>query len=301
MVKDYYKVLDVPRDAEMDVIKQAFRELAKQYHPDKTAALGVELRELASQKMMEINEAFQTLTNPEARREYDEELKKAEQEAAPGRPQPPAQAPPAAATPRPSSGAKSDFWRDIERIEAERKAADEAAAVREAKKAAEPEKPKEKAASAASASLKRNVILDYADKFYRGIMQSGPRWSVDKPRGWEWVLETGDWRKSYVVGYCHVDNLGSMGLKRVMSRIEALLEGQKGILKQSHFFFLVSYDRLMDSAQVIESCRSWALEGRREGQRLFALLDATSLATQLFGVPHDDRMRSVVQFLGPRK
>lgn len=299
MIKDYYKILEVPRDASVDDIRQAYKELAKQYHPDRTATLGVELRELAARKMMDINEAFQLLSNPESRKEYDEELKKEEAVPEPAAPAPHAATGATAARP---SGAKSDFWRDIERIEAERHAADEAAAVRATEAAqtaaVEPEKAKPKAA--ASRTVTRNVALDFIDKFYRGVMRSA-KWSVDAPKGWTWVLDSGDWRKGYCVGYCQVDNLGMIGLKRLFSRIQALMDQKKGMLKQNHFFFLVSYDRLMDSVQVIDSCKSWAAEGRREGQRLIALIDGTSLSTQFFGTPEDDRMRSVVQLLSPRK
>lgn len=303
MVKDYYKVLDIPRDADADAIKQAYRDLVKQYHPDRTATLGPELQELAHKKMMEINEAFEVLSHPERRLDYDGELTREEPLSAEAQAAPTA-GPTAAPPPPRRAGAKSDFWREIERIEAERQAADEAAAVRAAEAQAAqaqagPEKAKAKPESKTQAG--RNVLLDYIDKFYKGVMQSGGKWTVDAPKGWTWVLECGDWRKNYFVGYCPVDNLGTIGLKRILSRIQALMEKKKGVLKQSHFFVLVSYDRLMDTSQVIEGCKSWAAEGRPEGQRLLALVDTGTLSAQFFGVPLDDRGRTFARLLTPPK
>ena len=37
--RDYYEVLDVPRDASEEAIKRAFRKLALQYHPDRNLSL----------------------------------------------------------------------------------------------------------------------------------------------------------------------------------------------------------------------------------------------------------------------
>ncbi|HCR36803.1 MAG TPA: J domain-containing protein, partial [Opitutae bacterium] len=50
--KDYYEVLGVPRDAADDVIKKAFRALARKYHPDHA-----EDKAAAEEKFKEINEA----------------------------------------------------------------------------------------------------------------------------------------------------------------------------------------------------------------------------------------------------
>jgi DnaJ like chaperone protein len=58
---DPYSVLGVGRDASSEQIKQAYRQLANQYHPDKVIHLGEEFRELAERRFKEIQEAYQTL------------------------------------------------------------------------------------------------------------------------------------------------------------------------------------------------------------------------------------------------
>lgn len=63
--KDYYAILGVPRDATADVIKKAFRKLARRYHPDVSKEADAEAR------MKEVNEANAVLSDPEKRAAYD--------------------------------------------------------------------------------------------------------------------------------------------------------------------------------------------------------------------------------------
>src|SRR5581483_7285186 len=62
---DHYAALGVTPDASSDVIKAAFKKLALQYHPD------VYKGEDAHERMRVILKAYQTLNNPEVRRQYD--------------------------------------------------------------------------------------------------------------------------------------------------------------------------------------------------------------------------------------
>ncbi|MCC6904280.1 MAG: DnaJ domain-containing protein, partial [Anaerolineae bacterium] len=64
--KDYYKILGIPRTATPREIKQAFRALARQYHPDVNADPQAEAR------FKEVNEAYEVLSDPEKRRKYDQ-------------------------------------------------------------------------------------------------------------------------------------------------------------------------------------------------------------------------------------
>jgi curved DNA-binding protein len=62
---DYYQVLGVRREASQEEIQQAYRKLARSYHPDLNKAPGAE------ERFKDISEAYAVLSDPEARRRYD--------------------------------------------------------------------------------------------------------------------------------------------------------------------------------------------------------------------------------------
>lgn len=63
--KDYYATLEVPRDADAEAIRKAYRRLARKYHPDVSKEAGAEAQ------FKEIGEAYETLKDPEKRAAYD--------------------------------------------------------------------------------------------------------------------------------------------------------------------------------------------------------------------------------------
>uniref|UniRef100_A0A915HWC6 J domain-containing protein n=1 Tax=Romanomermis culicivorax TaxID=13658 RepID=A0A915HWC6_ROMCU len=65
MGKDYYKILDVPRSANDDDIKKAYRKMALKYHPDKNKSPGAE------EKFKEIAEAYDVLSDSKKKSIYD--------------------------------------------------------------------------------------------------------------------------------------------------------------------------------------------------------------------------------------
>ncbi len=65
---DYYKLLGVARGETPENIKKAYRRLARRYHPD------VSKEKNAERRMKEINEAYEVLSDPQKRQEYDNML-----------------------------------------------------------------------------------------------------------------------------------------------------------------------------------------------------------------------------------
>jgi curved DNA-binding protein CbpA len=66
---DPYAVLNVPRKATADQIRAAYRALVARYHPDRHQ--GNPLEELASARMVEINRAYELLSDPARRAAFD--------------------------------------------------------------------------------------------------------------------------------------------------------------------------------------------------------------------------------------
>lgn len=65
MFKDYYQILEVPRDASQPEIKKSYRKLAKTHHPDSNLNLG------DADQFLLINEAYQILSDSVSRESYN--------------------------------------------------------------------------------------------------------------------------------------------------------------------------------------------------------------------------------------
>ncbi len=69
-MKNYYEILEVDKNASYEIIEKAYKTLAKKYHPD------LQNSDKSQNKMQQINEAYEILSNDFKRREYDEKLQK---------------------------------------------------------------------------------------------------------------------------------------------------------------------------------------------------------------------------------
>lgn len=71
-MKDYYEILEVNNKASLDTIKKVFKMQIKKYHPDTVTQ---ENKAFAENKVKELNEAYDILSDEVKRKEYDEKLK----------------------------------------------------------------------------------------------------------------------------------------------------------------------------------------------------------------------------------
>lgn len=68
-MKDFYAILDIPPDASPEDIKSAYRNLVHLHHPDRNP-----LDANATERFLELKEAYETLSDEEARAAYDREF-----------------------------------------------------------------------------------------------------------------------------------------------------------------------------------------------------------------------------------
>ena len=69
----HYEILGLSREATPTQIREAYRRLAKQYHPDRFPRLSKTAKAYLQEKMLALNEAYRVLSEPEARAKYDQE------------------------------------------------------------------------------------------------------------------------------------------------------------------------------------------------------------------------------------
>src|SRR5436309_9996530 len=67
MPRDYYEVLGLKRDASDEEIKRAYRQLAREHHPDRNPG-----DKQAESRFKEVQEAYDILSNKEKRSQYDQ-------------------------------------------------------------------------------------------------------------------------------------------------------------------------------------------------------------------------------------
>ena len=72
MEENYYDILEVNKNASSEIIEKAYKTLVKKYHPDLQEN---NLKNNYEEKIKKINEAYEILSNPEKRKNYDLQLK----------------------------------------------------------------------------------------------------------------------------------------------------------------------------------------------------------------------------------
>ena len=70
-MKNYYDILEIKENASIEVIKAAYKTLAKKYHPDNWRGQ----EDFANQRFVEIGKAYEVLSDEALRKQYDEKLR----------------------------------------------------------------------------------------------------------------------------------------------------------------------------------------------------------------------------------
>ncbi len=283
MIKDYYHLLGLPRGAPLEDIKAAYRKLAAQCHPDKVAGLAVEFQEIANTKIRELNEAMGTFSDPERRAKYDEIIELIPER----RPEPPRPA----ATPAPSPT-------PVAESSPEQSATTSPAASSPEPPEAPPPKPR---VPMPQPSAGGEIWLEQQGRELQAGLRQVLKWRESSGRGWQWVMEAGDWRRTLLVAHRHFGNLSKLSVSSVLNALETLLSERKLTTKGTTIIVVISFQHLMDSQTVKEQVQG--VVGGKRGlfktvTPLVVLHDAKSQRMTLFGKPTDyPETRRVVQYL----
>ena len=70
-MKDYYDILGVSRDASEEDIKKAYKKIMLKYHPDRMGNKSDKEKKEAEEIVKSANEAYETLSDPQKKQEYD--------------------------------------------------------------------------------------------------------------------------------------------------------------------------------------------------------------------------------------
>ena len=75
-MENYYKLFEVPNDADISTLRSAFRKKAKSCHPDLFQHVSPEERKNLQKKFVRLSQAYETLSDPKKRQLFDLRLKK---------------------------------------------------------------------------------------------------------------------------------------------------------------------------------------------------------------------------------
>jgi len=273
MIKDYYFLLGLPRSASLKEIKQAYRKLAAQYHPDRVSGQGPEALEHATVKMTELNEAFKVLSNPESKAEYDQQVELIPERTIP-RPRPESRPTP---TPPPTP-----------------------AQPKSAPSPPPPPRPEPRVTHPAQARPEAALDGEYGQRLKTAISSLPLKWKERVVRGWEWGLEADELRRSILVLYRAMDSLSRLSVRWLESAVPAIVDTEKSALRRTYVLAAVHVGRLMDAAVVRQSLQALTGTGASwpgNVQVLLVLREGKSRPV-LYGVPGDDaRLAQVSQVL----
>src|SRR5581483_7196527 len=176
-------ILGVAANASVQDIKKAYRALAHQYHPDRFRS---ELDTAgASEKMIEINEAFSVLSDAKRREAYDRERNGVK-------------------TPRPVvAPAPPDDWRDQ---------------IAPKKTVSNPQP------SPPTSTVNQTVAKDFLSKIKAQVLQeSTEKLQTENEPGWLWALSAKTWTANCWVGLRLVPDLNANVAKELTSQLESLI------------------------------------------------------------------------------
>ncbi|MBI2820438.1 MAG: DnaJ domain-containing protein [Acidobacteria bacterium] len=216
--KDYYSVLGVSPESDSAEIKKAYRMLVQQYHPDRVR--GSDEATNASERMIEINEAFSILGDEKRRAELDRKLK--------------AEKAPAAAS---TESAVEDWEIQVS-----------------------PMKNRADAPAKRHSAAEKSVAKEFLEKVKVQLMQEGAaaKFKEEGDPAWQWSVLGKTWGALYWVGVRQVSLLNPNAAKELITHLQGLISNRRSGWKSNFFVFIVAFDSLQESDLVLKLFRAFA-------------------------------------------
>lgn len=261
-MKDHYATLGVSPTSNASDIKKAYRALAIRYHPDRIQG-GDSIT--ASEKMIEINEAFAILSDERRREAYDLDLL-AERN------------PKAAKSAQPAS----NDW--------------------EVPVAPTPKRAPE--AARQNTAVNQSVAQDFFGKLKLQVMTIGEsaKMKEEAEPGWLWALQGKTWGGNYWVSFRLLPLLSTNTAREVMKQIETIMSKRRSGWKNNAFIFVVAFKELQESDIVLKLLRTYCLREENSVPRNMVniiVLDANQRRSVFCGKRSgDELLQSILQTLG---
>jgi curved DNA-binding protein CbpA len=260
--KDYYATLGVTPTSTASDIKKAYRTLAVKFHPDRVQG-GDSIT--ASEKMIEINEAFSILSDERRKDAYDRELL-AEH------------APKGAASTQPPP---TDWEIPVAPI---------------AKHGADH--------SRQNSAVNQSVAQDFFDKLRLQVMNiaESAKMKEEAEAGWQWSLQGKTWGGNYWVSLRILSLLSTNTARELLKQIEGIIGKRRSGWKNNAFIFVIAFKEFQDSDIVLKLFRTYCLREENSVPRNMIniiVMDATQRRAVLCGKKSgDELLQGILHALG---
>lgn len=222
MLKDYYRVLDLPRYSRTSALKAAYRRLALQFHPDKCVALGPQAQAAGAARMVELNEAISILSNPALRARYDQAL----QDQSLRR------------TRVMLAGLRFPLSADDRTLESISKSV----------------------SSREAASQDRDLALKFGQNLRTRLEGLPLNWKEHSIRGWEWSLETDHTSRSILVAYRYLPDPSLVSASGLEALLDGLVIERVRAPKLRTAIGLLSCERIKSLRKVARGFHAFVAE-----------------------------------------
>jgi curved DNA-binding protein CbpA len=261
-IKDHYETLGVSPGSNASDIKKAYRALAVKFHPDRVQG-GDSIT--ASEKMIEINEAFAILSDERRREAYDRELL-AER------------SPKVSAT---TAAANADW---------------------EIPMAPSPKKAPE--AARQNSAVNQSIAQDFFDKIKLQVMTVGEsaKMKEESEPGWSWALQGKTWGGNYWVSLRVLTLLSTNTARELLKQTESIMSKRRSGWKNNAFVFVIAFKEIQESDIVLKLFRTYCLREENSVPRNMVnmiIMDAAQRRSLLCGKRSgDETLQGVLQTLG---